>query len=226
MKKTALVAILIFANTFNSFSQFPVKNINGLNYAISQQIDSSDYFIIGSLANKSNKSKYNLNNGQQYDYYGGLSTVWTNVFIQNTHDKKITRVFPDGMFAVYPVYNTAAFIKTDYGYQPRGLNSGMTETYIIYLAKTDEYNKDNVLDEDDPVYLYISTKTGANFMQITSGGMNVTSWKQSKDGKTIIATIQTDKNGDKKFTDEDETIYQINLDDDFKKITVIPISIK
>jgi hypothetical protein len=102
--------------------------------------------------------------------------------------------------------------------------SGMSSNYIIYLARTDEYNKDGVIDDDDPIYLFVSTKTGENLKQITPNGMNVTSWKITRDGKTIIVTIQNDKNSDKKFNDEDEIIYQIDLNEDIQKIKISPIS--
>jgi hypothetical protein len=103
--------------------------------------------------------------------------------------------------------------------------SVISADHLIYLVRTDEYNKDGIIDEDDPVYLYVSTKTGDALKQITPVGMSVTNWKMAKDGKTIIATVQNDKNNDKIFDDEDETIYQIDLNEDISKIKCSPVSL-
>ena len=226
MKKIVILTTLLLAITSYSFGQ--IKNSNGINYSQPLQVDSSDYFIVGSLVNKSNKLKYNFSVKNQFENYDGQNPpFWTNVFIHSLKDKKIKKIFANDLVAVYPVQNTMLYIKFDYGYyDQRKMYSGMSTNGIIYLAKTDEYNKDGVIDDDDPIYLFISTKTGENLRQITPSGMNVTSWKMARDGKTIIATIQNAKNGDKKFTDEDEIIYQIDLNEDIQKIKISPISIQ
>lgn len=73
--------------------------------------------------------------------------------------------------------------------------------------------------------MYISTKKGENFRQITPNGINVTSWSLSKDSKTIILIGQEDKNGDKKFSDDDEMIYQIDLTQGISKMKLTPVSL-
>ncbi len=225
MKKYAFLAILIFLSVFHSFGQ--PKNSNGINYAQPLQVDSSDYFIVGSLVNKTNKLKYNFSVKNQFEGYNGQHTFWTNVFVHSLKDKKIRKIFSTDLVAVYPVQNTMLYIKFDYGYTDQTkMYSGMSSKYIIYLARTDEYNKDGIIDEEDPIYIFISAKNGEDFRQITPKGMSVTGWKLGRDGSTLLATIQNDKNNDKKFTDEDENIYQIDLNEDIKKITVSPISIQ
>jgi hypothetical protein len=223
MRKIVFFAVVILLINCYSFGQ--VKNSNGINYSQPLQVDSSDYFIIGSLANKTNKLKYNFAPRNQFEGYDGQDAYWTNVFIHSLKDKKLKKLFPNDLVAVYPVQNTMLYIKFDYGYSdPRRMYSGMSSNYIIYLAKTDEYNNDGIIDDDDPVYIYISTKTGENFKRITPRGMNVTRWKMARDGKSIIATIQIDSNNDKKFSDEDEIIYQIDLNDDISKINISTVS--
>ncbi len=224
MRKHLFLAMLLVLGTFYSFGQ--VKYSNGINYAPPLQIDSSDYFIIGSLVNKSNKLKYNFDNKNQFEGYDGQIKFWTNVFIHSIKDKKIKKMFPSDLVAVYPMQNTMLYVRFDYGYyEPNKMLSGMSSDHLIYLVRTDEYNKDGILDEDDPVYLYVSTKTGESLKQITPVGMSVTNWKMARDGKTIIATIQNDKNNDKKFEDEDETIYQIDLNQDISKIKCSPVGL-
>lgn len=223
MRKIVFLTLLFVSGTFYSYGQ--AKNSNGINYAPPVQIDSSDYFIIGSLLNKTNKPKYNFDNKNQFDGYDGQIKFWTNVLIHSTKEKKIKKMFPSDLVAVYPMQNTMLYVRFDYGYyEPNKMLSGMSADHLIYLVRTDEYNKDGIIDEDDPVYLYVSTKTGEALKQITPVGMSVTNWKMARDGKTIIATIQNDKNNDKKFDDEDETIYQIDLNEDISKIKCSPVS--
>jgi hypothetical protein len=217
MIKIVFFLILIILNASNCFGQ--VKGSNGINYAQPLQVDSSEYFILGSQVNKSNKLKYNLSVKNQYEDYDGQHKFWTNIFILNSNDKKVKKIFDTDLVAVYPVLNTMLYVQFDNGfYESRRMNSGISTKYIVYLARTDEFNKDGIIDDDDPVYIFISTKNGEHFKQITPNGMNVTNWKLSRDGNTIIATIQKDNNSDKKFADEDEIVYQIDLDNDISKI--------
>ena len=95
----------------------------------------------------------------------------------------------------------------------------MLDKHIIYLARTENYNRDNAIDSQDPVYIYISDKTGNNLKQITPQGMNVVSWVTSKDRKIILVKLQIDKNGNRKFGEGDDDVYfRIDLKDDISQI--------
>jgi len=97
--------------------------------------------------------------------------------------------------------------------------------HIVYLVRTENFNNDGGLDTDDPVYLYISTKTGDNLRQITPGGFHVLSWTVSKDQKMILVKGQNDKNGNKKFGQgDDQLYYRIDLEDDVAKIRCYPLN--
>lgn len=224
MKKMTILAILLFTGMSYSYSQYKVSN--GVNYSQSLQIDSSDYYFIGNYISKANKSKYNFTNRESYEGYTPQNLVFSNILIQHIPTKKIVKMFPAGLFAIYPILNTVSMNKYDYGYGyiQRGLYSGMSDKHLIYLAKSDEFNSDGMIDEDDPVGLYISTKKGENFKQLTATNMHVTSWTLSKDSKTIIIVVQEDRNNDKKFNDEDEAIYQIDLTQDIPKMKLSLVS--
>jgi hypothetical protein len=169
--------------------------------------------------------KYNLSVKNQYENYDGQSNFWTNVLVLNLKDKKSKKIFPTDLIAIYPVQNTMLYVQFDnVYYEPRRLISGMSSKYIVYLVRTDELNKDGIIDDDDPIYIFISIKAGEHLKQITPNVMNVTNWKLSKDGNAIVATIQKDTNGDKRFDDEDEIIYQIDLDNDISKIKIQPVN--
>jgi len=95
----------------------------------------------------------------------------------------------------------------------------------VYIAITDNFNRDNGLDSQDPRYLYISTRTGDNLKQITPNGLNVVSWTLSKDKKMILVKVQNDKNGNKKFGNgDDELYYRVDLNADISKIECYQIN--
>ena len=97
--------------------------------------------------------------------------------------------------------------------------------HILYIARTDNFNRDNGLDTDDPQYLYLSSKTGDHLKQITPKGMNVVSWTLSKDKKMLLVKLQNDKNGNKKFGNgDDELYYRVDLLDDISSIRCEPIN--
>jgi hypothetical protein len=56
-----------------------------------------------------------------------------------------------------------SFSKKDYYYdkgKETEIPANILPKHIVYLARTENFNGDNALDSQDPVYLYISTKTG------------------------------------------------------------------
>ncbi len=217
--KFYLTLFLILLSTI-CFCQF--KNSVGAAYTFSFQVDSSEYFIIGGQPRKAERSKYIFeNNNNGYDVYNGQISLWTNALIYNTKTKQLKNIIDMPLVGVYPMYNVMELVKYDYTFYQRGMISGITKDNIVYLVKTDTYNKDGVIDVDDPVYIFVSKKDGSNCKQITPNGMNVTGWRVSRDGLTIIATIQPDLNIDKKFS-EDEVLYQIDLNEDISKIKLTP----
>src|SRR5436190_1264055 len=93
------------------------------------------------------------------------------------------------------------------------------------IDSSENFNGDKSLNSDDPVYLFLSTKTGDNLKQITPQGFHVYSWTVSKDKKMILVKGKADKNGDKKFGQGDDDIYyRIDLNTDISKIKCEPIS--
>jgi hypothetical protein len=221
MKKLILF-LVVFNLPFFSFCQFKNNNIGG--YTFSIQVDSSHFYIIGGQPNKTEKTKYiNEDRSQGNVSYSGEVTLWTNAYVYNDSTGKLLKIFDAPLIGVFPVINTMKMIEYDYFYQ-KTLISGVTKDYLIFAVKTDSYNLDNVLDSDDPIQLYISKKDGSECKQITSNEMNITNWKLTNKGLGILLSAQTDKNSDKKFT-EDEELFQINLNTDISKIKIKPVII-
>ena len=216
MKRFILTSASCFCILLISSAQFPGRD--NTSYSQPIQIDSSDNYIIASLIDKTNKTKYN---------YTGLyrtGSNWTNIFIYNaatTDSKKIFPAAPVSIFPLLPVINNQMYMQ-----QQEIRFSYIFKDYLLLLVKTDSYNQNGIIEEDDPTSLYIVSKTGSNLTQISPKDMNVMSYTLSKDGETILIRLQKDNNNDKKFSDEDELLYQITLDKDYSKIKASPIKLQ
>ncbi len=218
MKKITWILCNFLLITVIGFSQTKYRDYKS--YVQVREIDSSGYFITGEMLNKNNRVKYNFLNRTQHEYSSQQVIFWTNVIVINSANGSSTHLFSKGLFAIYPIYNTLAINKYDWGYYPteKNNNSGMSENCLIFLVRSDELNKDGILDEEDPISIYLTTKTGSSLKRLTDASMNVTSWMLTKDSKYIIASIQTDTNNDKRFSDEDEVLYWINVEADLSTI--------
>lgn len=211
MKKVFLLAAFLQVISFCSSGQIYK---DGTNYSGIIQIDSSEYYIISKLIDKNSKSKYGMSRG-----YGNEAT---NIYIYNSRLKQSKALFSlspaliSAVVADYKIYNR--------GYGGQGIKSSTILTDdLLFLAQDKDYNGDGIIDDDDPAYLFVSTKSGDDLTRITPVDMNVVSWTASNDGRVLIVRLQKDANNDKKFTSESELIYEIDLNKDISKIKITPI---
>ena len=181
-----------------------------INFSDPLQIDSSEYFLIPELVDNDNKEAYGKGIG--FLPWGD----YMDIYFYNSNTKQIKKLF-DGQLALIQSFN-----KKQYYYdKPREADvpANILSKHVVYLARTENFNRDNALDDQDPLYLYISTKTGDDLKQITPKGLNVLSWTLSKDKKMILVKMQNDKNKNKKFGNgDDQLYYRIDLDDNVSKI--------
>jgi hypothetical protein len=215
MKRFILTSASCFCILLISSAQLPGRD--NTSYSQPIQIDSSDNYIIASLIDKTNKTKYNYTGTYR------MGGNWTNIFIYNsatTESKKIFSASPVLIFPLSPIVGNPMYVQQEIRF------SYSIRDYMLLLVKTDNYNQNGIIEEDDPISLYIVSKTGANLTQISPKDMNVISYTLSRDGKTILTKLQKDNNNDKKFLDEDETLYQINLDKDYSKIKAFPVKLQ
>jgi hypothetical protein len=210
------VAVAFFVVTFISSSLLAQKKEEVvLSDAI--QVDSSSYFMIPRLLDDENKDAYGK--GKGYLPWGN----YTNIFFYNAATNQTKKVF-DQLCLIRPFY-----ARYSYYYAPKQeteIPTNFLPSHIVYLATTHDFNNDRALDSDDPLYLYISTKTGEGLRQITPQNFNVLSWTVSKDKKMILVRGQNDKNGNKKFGNGDDNLYyRIDLNDDVSKIKCYQINL-
>lgn len=181
-----------------------------INFSDPFQIDSTAYFLITQLVDNDNKQDYGK--GVGFLPWGD----YIDVFFYNSGSKQVKKVFGDQL-ALIQSFNIRRYYD-DRDKEPK-MPANILPHHVVYLARTDDFNKDKALDNHDPLYLYISTKTGDNLQQITPKGLNVLSWTLSKDKKMILVKAQNDKNNNKKFGDGDDQLYfHIELNDDVSKI--------
>ena len=205
MKQIIATLLLISSICFASSAQ----KKEDINFSDPFQIDSSEYYLIPELVDNDNKDVY----GKVVGYLSWGDYI--DIYFYNSTTKQTKKLF-DTLALIQ------SFTKREY-YYDKGRESeipaNILPKHIVYLARTENFNGDHALDNQDPVYLYISTKTGENLTQITPKGLTVISWTLSKDKKMILVKMRNDKNRNKKFGNgDDELYYRIDLDDDISKI--------
>ena len=209
-----ILATLFLISIISSTSSAQKKD--EVNFSDPFQIDSSDYYLIPELVDNDNKDAY----GKGIGLFNWGDYI--DIYCYNSTTKQTTKLF-DKQLALIQSFN-----KRDYYYY-RGketeIPANILPRHIVYLARTENFNGDNALDNQDPVYLYISTKTGDNLTQVTPKGFYVISRTISKDKKMILVKGKNDKNNNKKFGNrDDELYYSIDLDDDISKIQCYQIN--
>lgn len=206
-----------FTLLFSSiFSIIAIGQKSEINFSDPFQIDSSEYFLIPKFVDNDNHQEYGK--GKGYFLWGNYSDI---VFYDSRTN--VSKKLFSGQLALIAPFLTR---RNSANEKEPELPANILPNHIVYLARTENYNGDNALDSDDPVYLYISTKKGENLRQITPKGLNVLSWSLSKNKRMILVKAQNDKNKNKKFGNgDDELYYRIDLSDDFLKIECYLINI-
>ncbi|WP_461787762.1 hypothetical protein [Pedobacter sp.] len=98
---------------------------------------------------------------------------------------------------------------------------------IFYMVRTDDFNKDNKLTDEDPQYLFISDRFGNNFKQISPANYNVNNWEFVKRSNKVIMTVSKDSDGNAMFDKTDEiTTFEFTLDKDSVPQEIFPESFK
>ena len=165
-----LTVVMIYSYSFG-------QKKDEINFSDPFQIDSSGYFLIPRLIDSDNQASYGK--GKGYLPWGN----YKDIYFYNSTTNEAKKLFGATLVLISP-FNARRF---SYEYKASETPENFLPKHIIYLARTENFNGDNALDTEDPVYLYISTKTGDNLTQITPKGLNVVSWTPSKDKKTILA---------------------------------------
>lgn len=216
MKKHLFFLIaLIFSNTI--FGQKMDKNET--NFTDPFQIDSTEYFLIPKTINQYQQTAYGQGKGSfPWGSYG-------NIVFYNAKTNQSKKLFGDKLVLIAPFQRKQYYYRDD-DEKNKEIPANVLPNHIIYTAITENYSGDTALDADDPVYLYVSTKSGENLKQLTPNGIHVVSWIVSKDKKMILVKALNDKSGNKKFgKGDDYVLYRIDLHEDISQIKCYLIEI-
>jgi hypothetical protein len=94
------------------------------------------------------------------------------------------------------------------GYHP------LNNRFTLYTVTAEDYNQNNLLDEGDPTYLFISDRYGQGFRQLTPPYTHVMGWKYWNNKDLLLVKCIEDNNTDRVYNDKDEQVYfRINLND-------------
>lgn len=215
MKQLFLTFIFVASCFILSYGQ----KKDEINFSDPLQIDSSEYYLIPKLIDNDNQQAYGK--GKGYLPWGNYS----DIYFYNSKLNQTKKLFNEQLTLIVPFYSRRYYYDSDNNIG-KETPANLLPKHIVYLARTDNFSGDNALDTDDPIYLYISTKTGDNLKQITPKGFNVVSWTVSKDNKMILVKGQNDKNNNKKFGNgDDELYYRIDLTEDISKIQCSQITL-
>jgi len=213
MKTFSSFILIVLFNTI-SYGQEFYNLKEGINYGQIQQIDSTEFFLIPKLIDKSNKSQFSLD--RSYSSNQGL-IVWTEIIF---YDSKLNK----GKKLLFPkpcLINSVTFYNKFY----LNNSSAILNDYLLFLVRTVDYNKDGTIGLEDPVYLFISDKFGNNLTQISYNNFTIISWTFVNNGNTILLKTAEDKNLDSKFNDEDEEFYRLELKNGIKDMKLIKVTL-
>ncbi|UFH33918.1 hypothetical protein LNP04_09535 [Chryseobacterium sp. C-71] len=86
--------------------------------------------------------------------------------------------------------------------------------HIFYNIRSKDYNKDKMITDDDPVYLYVSDRFGKNFRQISPLDYSLNYWEYIESSNKVIMTLTKDSNRNKLFDEKDEVLtFETVLDE-------------
>ncbi len=167
------------------------------------EIDSSGVLIFPLSIGESEKK------GESISYNEMPNNGYWNIVFYNSRTKE------------YKLLSDKKMIIGNYDYKSGSEdydNISQTTNYIFYTVRTDDFNKDKKLTDQDPEYLFISDKFGNNFRQISPTNYNLNNWKFIKSSNKVIMTVGKDSNKNIKFDHSDEIItFETDLDKGLEK---------
>jgi hypothetical protein len=93
------------------------------------------------------------------------------------------------------------------------IDIAQTRKLIFYTVTSEDYNKDKMLTNEDPEYLFVTDKEGNNFRQISPANYDLNNWQFIKSSSKVIMTVKKDSDKNNKFDYKDEiSTFEIDLE--------------
>lgn len=168
--------------------------------AAPQVLDSSHTIIYPLILEKTRSE-----GGFSSSYSSEKLSYWNLIFF-DTEDNTQHLLVNDKKIVIHAIKGSYNYSSSD-NFWADGIN--IYKNYIFYDVITKDYNQNNLLDDTDPTYLYISDKQGNDFRPVSPDNYNTLSWEVVKGTSKVILQGQKDMNGDKKFDQQDPIIALI-----------------
>ena len=217
MKKTLIIYTLTFGllscNNYkenqtakSSFEEEQKKfELDKLKLDFNQPIlvDSSIYVMYPLTLESSKESGGSTSSSNGYN----RQTTYWNIIFYNTENGQYHLLSDSLKMLIYSYNskNTNTTVSSSAISLDDSFNQGQVDKMLYFSITTKDYNNDSILNSDDPNYLYISDKTGNNFKQISPNDLKISNWEIIKGTNKILMMAIKDSNGDRKFTDNDES---------------------
>lgn len=201
-------------STFESGSNATPSTIENLNIQTKEffEIDSTGVLMFP-LEMGENKNEEGNFTYKEMPYNGYWNVLFLN---SNTNE--------------YNLLTESKVLILDYNYKygsEEGLNISKKTNHIFYSVRTLDYNKDKLLNQVDPIYLFVSDKFGKNFRQLSPSNYSVHSWKYIQANNKIILTAYKDSNKNNAFDEKDEiATFEVILDQNEKPKEVFSSNLK
>lgn len=93
--------------------------------------------------------------------------------------------------------------------------NSIDSNYILYVVKVDDVNKDGLLDEKDPSYLFASDRKGKNFRRLSPINQHLNSWTYIEANHKLLVNVTKDSDKNLKFEETDQPhLVEIDLRDE------------
>lgn len=140
-----------------------------------------------------------------------------NIIFYNVKNDSCRYLFSDSMQIIRQIQGR---------YNERSLNRDRRirytfNDYLLFEVINEDYNQDERLNQEDPVYLYASKSDGTQLIQITPKYYSFKHYEYFEKENFLLVVLMKDSNADKKFDNNDmEVVYKIDLTN-FKKSKII-----
>ncbi len=206
---------LSFVFLLNIF-QVSAQKKNGILFDDAVQIDSSEWFLIPEKIGLADIESYGKGKG----FVPGGD--YKEVMIYNAQTNMSKNLFQGKKVIISNFQPTSRIYHNS---DPIPDVTNILKGQVLLLVRSENLNKDNGLDSDDPVYMYIVNKNGEGLSQITPSGMHVRTWKYYSSRNMVMARIQKDSDNNGKFDHrDDEFFYKIVLQPDISQIKAVQIT--
>jgi len=178
----------------------PKNNVNIQTNSFSE-IDSSGILMFPLSMGESERAVGSISSS----YYGEMpgNSFWNVIFLNSRTNE-------------YHLLSESKMLIQNFDYKNTSDNSKritQSSRYLYYSVITDDYDKDNKLTDEDPVYLFVSDKEGNNFRQISPAHYDLQNWQFIKSVNKILLTVKKDSDNNNKYDNYDEvTTFEVDID--------------